>query len=49
MVRGYCHMEKLSNLEALPPAGFEIACFPIKIARVSAAFTRAGAILEDGE
>lgn len=47
MVHGYCHMEKLSNLEALPSTGFEIACFPIKIARASAGFTRAVAILED--
>ena len=44
---GYCHMEKLSNLDALPATGFEIACFPIKIKRASAGFTRAVAILED--
>lgn len=44
---GYCHMEKLSNLEALPPTGFDISCFPIKIKRASAGFTRAVAILRD--
>lgn len=43
---GYCHIEKLSNLEAVPATGFEIACFPIKIRRASAGFTRAVAILE---
>ena len=44
---GYCHMEKLSNLEALPATGFEIICFPVKIKRASAGFTRAVALLED--
>lgn len=44
---GYCHMEKLSNLEALPARGFTIACFPVKIHRASAGWTRAVAILED--
>jgi kynurenine formamidase len=44
---GYCHMEKLSNLEALPSHGFTIACFPVKIAAASAGWTRAVAILED--
>jgi len=24
---GYCHLEKLHNLEALPPTGFVISCF----------------------
>ncbi|MFO7857279.1 MAG: cyclase family protein [Paracoccaceae bacterium] len=44
---GYCHMEKLTNLDRLPPTGFEIACFPYKIKRASAGFTRAVAIFED--
>ena len=44
---GYCHMEKLSNLEALPPFGFKVACFPVKIEAASAGWTRAVAILED--
>lgn len=48
MVTGYCHMEKLSNLEQLPATGFEISCFPIKIKGASAGFTRAVAIVEDG-
>ena len=25
---GYCHLEKLHNLEALPANGFEVSCFP---------------------
>ena len=45
---GYCHLEKLSNLEALPSDGFQVACFPVKVHRGSAGWTRAVAIL-DGE
>ena len=44
---GYCHLEKLHNLEALPPNGFTIACFPFKIRAASAGFTRAVAIFDD--
>ena len=28
---GYCHIEKLHNLEALPADGFMVSCFPVKI------------------
>ena len=44
---GYCHMEKLHNLEELPPTGYEISCFPYKIKAASAGFTRAVAIFEE--
>ena len=44
---GYCHMEKLTNLEGLPASGFEISCFPYKIKGASAGFTRAVAIFEE--
>jgi kynurenine formamidase len=44
---GYCHIEKLANLEALPPTGFRVACFPVKIKGASAGWTRAVAILEE--
>jgi len=44
---GYCHMEKLSNLDALPDHGFKVACFPVKIEKASAGWTRAVAIIED--
>lgn len=43
--KGYCHLEKLHNLEQLPPFGFMVACFPVKIARASAGWTRAVAII----
>jgi kynurenine formamidase len=43
---GYCHMEKLHNLEALPADGFFVSCFPVKIRGASAGWTRAVAIFE---
>lgn len=44
---GYCHLEKLHNLEALPSTGFTVSCFPFKIRAASAGWTRAVAILND--
>lgn len=44
---GYCHLEKLHNLEALPPEGFYISCFPHKIRGASAGWTRAVAIFDE--
>ena len=43
---GYCHLEKLHNLEALPDFGFTVSCFPVKVKAASAGWTRAVAILE---
>ncbi len=43
---GYCHLEKLHNLEVLPSDGFTVACFPFKIRAASAGWTRAVAILD---
>ena len=44
---GYCHLEKLHNLEALPGDGFTISCFPHKIRGASAGWTRAVAIFDE--
>ncbi|MBW8269468.1 cyclase family protein [Caldovatus aquaticus] len=44
---GYCHIEKLHNLEALPPDGFLVCCFPVKVHRASAGWCRAVAIIEE--
>ena len=44
---GYCHIEKLHNLESLPPDGFTVSCFPHKIRGASAGWTRAVAIIEE--
>lgn len=43
----YSHMERLMNLAALPPCGFQVACFPLKIKGASAAPARVVAILPD--
>jgi len=42
---GYCHLEKLHNLEVLPANGFTVSCFPVKIRGASAGWTRAVAIM----
>ena len=46
---GYCHLEKLHNLEALPAEGFRVCCFPFKIRDASAGWTRAVAIVDEGD
>ncbi|NDV09246.1 cyclase family protein [Rhodococcus sp. IEGM 248] len=44
---GYCHIEKLGNLESIPSSGFQVACFPVKIHKASAGWTRAVAIFDE--
>ena len=44
---GYCHMEKLGNLESVPATGYEIACFPYKVKGGSGGFVRAVAIFQE--
>lgn len=44
---GYCHLEELHNLEALPPFGFTVSCFPHKVKDASAGWTRAVATFEE--
>ena len=43
----YVQIERLVNLGALPPFGFKVACFPLKIKDGSAGPTRAVAIIPD--
>ncbi len=43
----YYQMEKLANLDKLPPYGFIIYCFPIKIYKAGAAWIRPVAIVEE--
>lgn len=45
--RAYCQIEKLGHLESLPPFGFTVMCFPVKIHRASAGWCRAVAMLAD--
>jgi len=42
----YWQIEKLHNLEELPPDGFTVVCFPVKIREASAGWSRVVAILE---
>ncbi|WP_102271722.1 cyclase family protein [Cytobacillus massiliigabonensis] len=43
--REYCQIEKLANLDQLPPYGFKVSVFPVKIKGGSAGWTRAVAFL----
>ncbi len=43
----YFHVEQLTNLAALPPFGFQVFLFPLKLRGASAAPVRAVAILND--
>ncbi|HEX8158615.1 MAG TPA: cyclase family protein [Solirubrobacteraceae bacterium] len=42
---GYAQIERLVNLGELPPEGFSVACFPLRIAGASAAPARVVAIV----
>jgi kynurenine formamidase len=44
--REYCQIEKLTNLDLLPPYGFKVVCPPIKILNASAGWVRPVAIVE---
>ncbi|MFC3227445.1 cyclase family protein [Marinibaculum pumilum] len=44
---GYCHLEKLHNLQSLPGSGFDIICLPVKIKAASAGWTRAVALVPE--
>ena len=47
MYCGYCHIEKLCNLENLPDKNFLVSAFPFKIKNGSAGFVRVVAIIEE--
>jgi kynurenine formamidase len=42
----YCQIERLYGLAQLPPSGFTVACFPLRIVGASAAPARVVAILD---
>lgn len=44
---GYCQLEKLHNLDALPDHGFDIMCFPVKIRSAGAGWSRVVGVLEN--
>ncbi|KDA01857.1 cyclase family protein [Hyphomonas oceanitis] len=43
----YWQMEKLVNLSSLPPSGFEVICFPVKIKAASAGWSRVVAMFTE--
>jgi kynurenine formamidase len=45
-IKAYCHIEKMTNLDQLPPFGFKVSCLPIKIKAASAGWCRAVAFIE---
>lgn len=44
--REYCQIERLTNLSALPPLGFKVCAFPLKVKRGSAGPARVVALVE---
>jgi kynurenine formamidase len=44
----YCHLERLTNLDQLPPFGFKVCCFPLKVKGGSAGPCRVVAMIPDG-
>jgi kynurenine formamidase len=45
-IRPYYQIEKLTGLAALPPTGWTLSCFPVKIERASAGWIRAVALID---
>lgn len=45
--RAYCHMEKLTNLDAIPDYGYTVYCFPIPVKAASAGWCRCVAIMDE--
>ena len=43
---GYSQIERLCNLAALPPVGFTVSCFPLRIVGASAGPARVVAMLD---
>lgn len=43
----YLHMEKMANLQKLPPYGFTLVCFPVKVKAASAGWVRPVAIVKE--
>jgi kynurenine formamidase len=45
--REYLQIERLANLDALPPTGFTVVAFPVKIEHGTAGWSRVVALIED--
>ena len=44
----YSQIERLANLDQLPPTGFDVSCFPLRLVGGSAAPARVVGIVDDG-
>ncbi|HEC68908.1 MAG TPA: cyclase family protein [Candidatus Omnitrophica bacterium] len=45
--REFIHIERLANLDKLPHVGFKVICFPVRIRKTGAAWSRVVAVVED--
>lgn len=45
--REYVQIERLANLDQLPPTGFDLACFPLRVKGLDASWVRAVGILDE--
>jgi kynurenine formamidase len=45
--REYLQIERLANLHSLPPTGFTVVAFPVKIEDGTAGWSRVVALMED--
>jgi cyclase len=43
----YCQIEKLTNLDQLPPTGFLVSALPVKLADAGAAWSRVIALVPE--
>ena len=44
--REFIHIERLANLESLPDFGFKVICFPVRIRKTGAAWSRVVALVD---
>jgi kynurenine formamidase len=46
-IRPYCQIEKLGNLDKLPPTGFQVIALPVNVYKASAGWARPVAIIDE--
>lgn len=47
--REFIHIERLANLDKLPDFGFKVICFPVRIKKTGAAWSRVVALVGEGK
>ena len=45
--REFIHIERLANLDKLPDYGFKVMCFPVRINKTGAAWSRVVALIDE--